>query len=147
MGLLGGEPFHPLGSGKVRPRAVTEALAGAVAAGGAAVVDAAGAGVPAVAAGAPAGVALKTSADGRTTVAVPKRTPASRFKLIYAERAVDPGKFSAAARLNPLPRGGPALFPQTFTVEGQLDPNAATKTYAVDVIPLPSENPWRSPTR
>ncbi|HUR60072.1 MAG TPA: DUF6797 domain-containing protein, partial [Opitutaceae bacterium] len=97
--------------------------------------------------GAPTGVTLKTTPDGRATVAIAKGTAAARFKIVYAERAVDAATVAAPIDLAPLTRGGPSLYPQTFAVSGQLDPAAATKTYAVDVIPLPSENPWKSPPR
>ena len=97
--------------------------------------------------GAPAGITLKTGADGRATVVIPKGSAASRFKIVYAERALDPARVDAPADLLPLTRGGPGLFAQSFAVKGQLDPNAAQKTYAVDVIPLPAENPWHSPPR
>ena len=100
--------------------------------------------------GAPAGVALKQSPNGRTTVSIAPRTPAAHFKIVYAERPLPPADRAALAApqdLLPLTRGGPGLFPQTFAVQGQLDPAAATRTYAVDVVPLPSENPWKSPTR
>ncbi|MBL9188754.1 MAG: c-type cytochrome [Opitutaceae bacterium] len=96
-------------------------------------------------AGAPVGVTLRTVADGRTVVAIARGTPASRFVIVYAE-----GPIAAevpAADLASLRRGGPGLFPQTFAVKGQLDPQAATRTYAVDTIPLPSDNPWKSPPR
>jgi mono/diheme cytochrome c family protein len=97
--------------------------------------------------GAPAGVTLKNGADGRTTVAIAKGTGAARFKIVYAERAVDPAGYAPPADLSALTHGGPSLYPQSFAVKGQLDPAAATKSYAVDVIPLPSENPWKSPPR
>ncbi len=98
-------------------------------------------------AGAPAGVSLKTSEDGRTVVAIARGTGAARFTIITSERAIDAARMAPAANLAALTRGGPALFPQTFALKGQLDPQAATKTYAVDVIPLPVENPWKSPPR
>ncbi len=97
--------------------------------------------------GAPAGVTLVTAADGRQTVVVAKGTPPARFKIVYAEKALDPAAVPPPADLAPLLRGGPALFPQTFALKGQLDPDAAKKTYAVDVIPLPADNPWKSPPR
>lgn len=97
--------------------------------------------------GAPAGVTLKTSASGRTTVAIAKGTAAARFKIVYAERPVDVAAAAAPLDLRTLTQGGPALYPEAIAVKGQLDPAAATKTYAVDVIPLPSENPWKSPPR
>ncbi|WP_414662100.1 DUF6797 domain-containing protein [Horticoccus sp. 23ND18S-11] len=97
--------------------------------------------------GAPAGVSLQTSADGRTSVTIARGTASSRFKLVYAERAIDGAAVAAPIDLTTLTHGGPGLFPQTFAVKGQLDPAAANKSYAVDVIPLPSENPWRSPAR
>ena len=97
--------------------------------------------------GAPAGVTLKTDAAGRTTVAIAKGTPAARFKLVYAERETDAAGWSAPADLAALTHGGPGLFPESFPMRGQLDPSAALKTYAVDVIPLPSENPWKAQTR
>jgi mono/diheme cytochrome c family protein len=97
--------------------------------------------------GAPAGVALQTAADGRVTLTLPRSTAALRLKIVYAERALDVAAAAAPADLEPLTHGGPGLFPQTFAVKGQLDPDAAKKTYAVDVIPLPLDNPWKSPPR
>ncbi len=100
--------------------------------------------------GAPAGVTLERTAAGRMVVMVARGTPATRFKIVHAERALPPevvGRITAPVDLTPLTRGGPKLFPVVFAVKGQLDPAAATKTYAVDVVPLPSENPWKSPTR
>lgn len=100
--------------------------------------------------GAPPGVTLERSATGRLVVAVARGTPAARFKIVQAERALAPevvNALPAPADLLPLTRGGPKLFPVVFAVQGQLDPAAANKTYAVDVVPLPSENPWKSPTR
>ena len=98
-------------------------------------------------AGVPAGAKLNTTPEGRRTLLLPKGTPAARFKIIHAERALDPQKLAPAADLAALMRGGAALFPQTMAVKGQLDPDAAKKTYAVDVIPLPADNPWKSPPR
>ena len=102
--------------------------------------------------GAPAGVTLVTSAEpgAHNTVRVAKNTPAARFKIVYAERALEAAALAMIAPpvdLAALTHGGPGLFPQTFAVQGQLDPDAAKKTYAVDVIPLPLENPWKSPPR
>ena len=97
--------------------------------------------------GAPAGITLKTGADGRITVAIAKATPASRFKIVVGERTLESSAVSPAEDLAALTHGGPGLFPQTFAVKGQLDPDAAKKTYAVDVIPLPADNPWKSPPR
>ncbi len=108
------------------------------------------AGAKAYLVGAPSGVALKTTAEGRVTVTIAKGTPAARCKIVYAESELDAAALATVAApmdLETLTHGGPALFPQTFAVKGQLDPDAATKTYAVDVIPLPAENPWKSPTR
>lgn len=95
--------------------------------------------------GAPAGVTLKTSDDGRTVVAIARGTGATRFVIVCGEREV--AADLVAPDLARFTRGGPALFPQTFAVKGQLDPQAATKTYAVDVIPLPVDNPWKTPPR
>ncbi|MES2694234.1 MAG: DUF6797 domain-containing protein, partial [Verrucomicrobiota bacterium] len=100
--------------------------------------------------GAPAGVTLQRAADGRTTVRVAKGTAAARFKIVYAERALLDAALAgiaAAGDLATLTHGGPGLFAETFTVKGELDPAAAKKTYAVDIVPLPTENPWRSPPR
>ena len=100
--------------------------------------------------GAPAGVTFERTTDGRMVVTIARGTPATRFKIVHAERALTPEvvrSIAAPADLTPLTRGGPKLFPVVFAVKGQLDPAAATKTYAVDVVPLPSENPWKSPTR
>lgn len=100
--------------------------------------------------GASSGVELKRGEDGRATVAIARGTGATRFKIVYAERALSAGELATAEaprNLAPLTRGGPALWSQTFAVKGQLDANAATKTYAVDVVPLPSENPWKAPPR
>lgn len=98
-------------------------------------------------AGAPAGVALVKGPAGRLTVKIAAGTPAARFKIAYAEKGFAAAALQPAAELAPLTRGGPGLWPQTFAVKGQLDPQAAEKTYAVDVIPLPNENPWKSPPR
>lgn len=97
--------------------------------------------------GAPSGVELVRAEDGRTTVRVAQGTAATRFKIVYAERALDPAQLLPAEDLAPLTRGGPGLYAQTFSVKGELDPAAAKKTYAVDVVPLPADNPWKSPTR
>ena len=97
--------------------------------------------------GASGGIRLVNAADGRVTLSIPKGTAAAKCKIVHAERAVDPAGFAAPIDLQPLTRGGPGLFPQTFAVKGQLDPAAGEKTYAVDVIPLPAENPWKSPPR
>lgn len=100
--------------------------------------------------GAPAGVTLEKAAGGRTTVRIARGTGAVTFKIVHADRALDAAGLATIAGpvdLAPLTRGGPGLFPQTFAVQGQLDPEAATKTYAVDVVPLPAENPWKSPPR
>ena len=95
----------------------------------------------------PAGVTLSTTPQGRSTISIPKGTPAARFKIVCAERELDPAKIAAPRELAALTRGGPGLFPQTFAVKGELDATAAKKTYAVDVIPLPTDNPWKSPPR
>ncbi len=108
------------------------------------------AGVEVYLAGAPSGVVLKTTGDGRVTVAIARGTPAARFKIVYAESTLDAAALASVAPagdLADLTRGGSALFAETFAVKGQLDPEAAKKTYAVDVIPLPAENPWKSPPR
>lgn len=96
---------------------------------------------------APAGVTLKTDAAGRTTVAIAKGTPAVRFKIVVAEREVDVAGFAAPVDPATITRGGPGLFAETLAVKGLLDPSAALKTYATDVIPLPAENPWKAQTR
>ncbi len=97
--------------------------------------------------GAPAGVTLETTPEGRSTVKVAKGTAASRFKIVYADGAVASSSAAAPLDLATLTHGGPSQFAQTFTVKGQLDPSTAGKSYAVDVIPLPAENPWHSPPR
>lgn len=97
--------------------------------------------------GAPAGVTLKTDDKGRTTVAIAKGTPAAKFKIVVAEKAMDVAGAAPAGDLATLTHGGPGLFPQTFDVKGVMDPSASLKTYAVDVIPLPTENPWKAQTR
>ena len=97
--------------------------------------------------GAPPGVTLTVDATGRTTVAVGKGTPASRFKVVCAERAVAAADFAAPADLTAFTHGGAGLFPERIVVQGQLDSAAAGKTYAVDVIPLPAENPWKAQPR
>lgn len=94
-----------------------------------------------------AGVALRTEADGRTVLAVARGTPAGRCKLVYAGQATDPAKFAPPADVAALTRGGPALFPRTFEVAGEVEAPAPGKAYAVDAIPLPAENPWKSPPR
>ncbi len=95
--------------------------------------------------GAPAGVTLRRAADGRTTVRIARGTGPSRWKVVYAERATDPAGFAPPVDLAVLTRGGPGLFPETIVVKGQLAPT--TGSYAVDVIPLPAENPWRARPR
>ncbi|HEY1111192.1 MAG TPA: DUF6797 domain-containing protein, partial [Opitutaceae bacterium] len=97
--------------------------------------------------GAPAGVELVRAGDGRVTVRIAKGTPATRFKIAYAERALDTARLAPAEDLTTLTHGGPGLYAQTFKVKGELDPAAAKKTYAVDVVPLPADNPWKSPAR
>jgi mono/diheme cytochrome c family protein len=97
--------------------------------------------------GAPEGVTLKTAADGRMTVAIKQGTPAARFKIAYTEKELDVAGFEAPVDPVALTHGGPGLFPKSFEVKGQLDRSAALKTYAVDLIPLPSENPWSVQTR
>ncbi|MDP3073975.1 MAG: c-type cytochrome [Opitutaceae bacterium] len=96
--------------------------------------------------GAPTGVTLRTDAEGRTVVAIARGTAAAHFAIVYAERSLEAASM-VVADLAPLRRGGPGLFPQAFAVKGQLDPQAAKRTYAVDTIPLPSDNPWKSPPR
>jgi putative heme-binding domain-containing protein len=60
---------------------------------------------------------------------------------------VDEGKFVravAATSEHPLKDallGGPAQWPQEFTVQGKLGSN---EPYALDTIPLPTDNPWRA---
>lgn len=95
----------------------------------------------------PPGVTLQRDGDGRAFLRIAKGTAAARFKIIYADGELDPAGLTAASDLAPLTRGGPGLYPQTFAVKGELDPDAAKKTYAVDVVPLPAENPWKSPPR
>lgn len=97
--------------------------------------------------GAPRGVSLQTAPDGRTAVAIARGTPRSRFKIVIGDRPLDLANVSPPGDLAELTRGGGGLFPQSFAVKGQLDPEAAKKTYAVDVIPLPVDNPWKSPPR
>jgi mono/diheme cytochrome c family protein len=97
--------------------------------------------------GAPAGVSLETTPEGRATVRIAKGTPSARFKIIYAAGAIAGSAVVPARDLATLTQGGPAQFPQTFAVKGQLDPAPGTKSYAVDLIPLPAENPWKSPPR
>lgn len=96
--------------------------------------------------GAPQGVTLVTLGNGRASVRIPKGTPAARFKIIYAERPIAGSAVTPASDLAALTHGGAAQFTQTVAVKGQLDP-ASGKPYAVDVIPLPAENPWKSPPR
>ncbi len=97
--------------------------------------------------GAPAGVVLKTDNKGRTTVAIAKGTIAAKFKIVVAEKPIDIAALTVSEDFAALTKGGPGLFPQTFEVKGQIDPSAALKTYAVDLIPLPAENPWKAQTR
>jgi mono/diheme cytochrome c family protein len=95
--------------------------------------------------GAPAGVTLHTNPDGRMTLRVPAGAPASRWKLLYAERAVDPAAFAPVLDLATLTHGGPGIFSETITVKGET--GAGPGSYATDLIPLPAENPWRARPR
>ena len=70
--------------------------------------------------------------NSRAEVCVFKGSPDSEIPL---QQRLDPG-------LSRLTRGGGPLWPQTFSVKGQL--GNEDKAYAVDTIPLPSDNPWKT---
>ncbi len=96
--------------------------------------------------GAPEGVTLNHSAEGgRVTVKIPAGTPATAFKIVYAENEVDPAQLPTPDLKALTKEGGPGIYPETIQVSGLLGEDQ--KPYAVDTIPLPFDNPWESEIR
>lgn len=92
---------------------------------------------------APEGVVLKTLPSGRVVVSL--STGASgAFDVSFSFKGEKAPNFSRIAP-EKLINGGPSLFPETMVTKGRkakLDSG-----YAVDDIPLPKDNPWRSNIR
>ena len=91
----------------------------------------------------PVGVALRTLEGGRQVVDIPSGTK-GRIDLIYSRSGQMIPVFEAVS-LRAFTGGGPALFPETVEVAGR--PGESEGAYAVDTIPLPTENPWKSNIR
>ncbi|MFT5128396.1 MAG: hypothetical protein ACI8W8_002006, partial [Rhodothermales bacterium] len=87
----------------------------------------------------PAGVT-----HANNTLHIPAGTPAFSCRVFY----VDAGQAvpNASPRdLDALLQGGSAIFPETMHTHGKLAADSAP--YAVDSIPLPSNNPWGAKPR
>jgi len=93
---------------------------------------------------APDGVELKTLDSGRRIVSVPAGTEGS-FSLVLGEAEPDPGLTEVLPDPESLTGGGPRLFPEPVEVSGRLGPGEGA--WAVDSIPLPTDNPWESKIR
>lgn len=89
---------------------------------------------------APDGVELKTLDSGRRVAFIPAGTE-GQFHIVYWKEEPRPMKIEAID-LTTLTKGGPSFFPETIEVTGHLGQEDGS--YAVDSIPLPTENPWES---
>jgi glucose/arabinose dehydrogenase len=73
---------------------------------------------------------------------------ASRFAYWHGHAADIPkvrralGKFPAMQNLRALTNGGPARWPEVAQLQGTV--RNETAAYALDTIPIPEENPWKS---
>lgn len=92
---------------------------------------------------APEGVELKTLESGRRVVSIPAGIE-GQFHIVYWNGEPADTKVESVD-LTTFTEGGPAMFPETVEVSGRLGQEDGT--YAVDSIPLPTENPWKSQPR
>mgnify|MGYP003641018868 CR=1 FL=1 len=93
---------------------------------------------------APDGVIIETLDSGRRVVSIPADCREGSFHLVYTKSEAPTFKIEAASP-ETLTQAGPALFPETIQVSGQL--GSSEEAYTVDTIPLPTDNPWQSEIR
>mgnify|MGYP003634949718 CR=1 FL=1 len=93
---------------------------------------------------APEGVVIETLDSGRRIVSIPANCKEGSFHLVYTFDQAPTFKVEAASP-ETLTQAGPALFPETIEVSGQL--GSSEEAYTVDTIPLPTDNPWQSEIR
>lgn len=99
--------------------------------------------------GAPAGSQLVAS-GGRLTLKLTQLAQGAKFKVAYARGASAEvakltdavKKATAAADLGKLRSGGPAHWPEVVTTKGEL--GSDDKTYTVDTLTVPFDNPYKS---
>lgn len=89
------------------------------------------------------GIDLARSDSGRQILSISKGTGPVTFSVVYSVE--DDVPQATPVDLEQFTSGGPALFPETIEVTGRL--GNEENTYAVDSIPLPTENPWESEIR
>jgi hypothetical protein len=109
-------------------------------------------GVPAVAfarTGGPDGTAWQSAGDGHLRLRIPAGREPAVVKILAAAPATE-GEFLAAAARSPAPadpapraRGGAPRWPETVAVPAE-PPLPADGPWAVESLPLPVRNPWRS---
>lgn len=93
----------------------------------------------------------QVQAEGDIRLHFPARTETARAKiLIWRGATSDLATFAAVVRqlsapssVADLTRGGPARWPQRLQTQGKLATDAAGP-YAIDELPLPESNPWKS---
>lgn len=92
---------------------------------------------------APGGVVIEILSTGRRVVSIDPGSPRS-FHVACIPAGLQPAGFEPAD-LRTMTDGGPSLFPETIEVTGRTGETEGT--YAVDTIPLPTDNPWKSQVR
>jgi len=92
---------------------------------------------------APDGVLLKTTEAGRQIVEIPIGTEGF-LDLLYAKKGTILPKIEKVDFATFM-KGGKRLFPETVQVSGRTE--EGDKSYLVDSIPLPTDNPWKSEIR
>ena len=102
----------------------------------------------AVVVGAPAGAQLQ-SVDGTLSLQLPAMAAGQHFKIVYA-RGADAAQLTAAVKgaakpadLKAFTKGGPAHWPQTMEVKGELAKDESAP-YVLDTVTVPMENPYKA---
>lgn len=94
----------------------------------------------------PEGVELREGGADRIELHVPPRREAVHVKIAYAPRALSAATVLADEAVtelvepSPLTEGGPTRWDKTLNTSGTL--GESDWAYAVDRLPLPTENPW-----
>ncbi len=91
----------------------------------------------------PEEITIKALESGRKVLQIPVG-PSRRFTVFYSKTDERPPVLKDLS-FDQFTKGGPSLFPESIAVTGRK--GKSDKTYAVDSIPLPKDNPWQSQIR
>lgn len=86
---------------------------------------------------------VESDDSDRVFLTIPAGTEPTSFAVVVSKNGTTPEV--PEVDLENLTKGGPALFPETVEVAGRR--GSDENTYAVDGIPLPTDNPWESEIR